>query len=413
MIFVDWPPYSAASNGVRCLYELAVLLNRAGHDVYGVPRNMNTYFRGQIDLPVSYREIPVAMHLFGSVGDFYIVAETAPPKMVAAARKRGITVIWWQLAPYRFLGSNNMPRAGDFSLPYSSYVDPDASSYYYYQPPLDHAWRQALAGFSPSSQADESGIRLCVYNGKGRIRALPRQILDLCGRAEVVAITRESPSSRAELLGLLRSCHGLISFDEFSALNLEAASMGVPVFIANPLFPAVCRSRFSVEKLREYVTEVPSEFEDFVGLRMRNALPPWAESDLMSSNEVTLRGWNALLLDASLFRHFQVEESSIERYAHYTHYLDAKRVISVCNGGQSGGVLFLPIFFALISRGRCPRLLLAAISLLDYAYVVFGFLFVRVRGVCTRVKCKIYGNPPRRSCYSYRRGLRSVLSLNA
>lgn len=413
MIFVDWPPYSAASNGIRCLYELAVVLSRAGHEVYGVPRKISAYSRGQIGLPVSYREIPVAMHLFGSVGDFYIVAETAPPKKVGAARKRGITVIWWQLAPYGFLGSNNLPRVGDFSLPYSSYVDPEASYYYYYQPPLDRAWQQALVGVSSSSQGDGSGLRLCVYSGKGRIRGLPRQILELCSRAEIIAITRESPSSRAELLGLLRSCHGLISFDEFSALNLEAASMGVPVFVANPLFPAVCRNRFSVEKLHQFVTNLPSVFEGSVDLRMRNTLLPWPVSDLMSGNEVTLRDWNALLLDASSFQYLRVEKASIERYARYTRFLKAKRVISVCNGGQSGGVLLLPLFAAVISRGKSPRLLLAAISVLDYVYVAFGFLFVRIRGVYVRVKCKISSKPQRRSCYSYRRGLRSVLLSKA
>lgn len=387
------------------------MLTQAGHEVYGVPRKASAYFRGQINIPSKYRRLPIANHLFGAAGDFYIVAETAPSKKVDSARKRGIKIVWWQLAPYRFLGGDSLPKAGDFCLPYSSYVDPDAPFYYYYQPPLDSVWSEGLSEVSGTSKIDR--LRLCIYNGKGRIVRLPQSILAMCAHADVVVVTRQSPSTRDELFKLLRSCHGLISFDEFSALNLEAASMGVPVFVANPLFPSACRKRFSVPQLQQLIAEVPSEFQKAVDLRSRNGFSPWVEKDLVAANQLTLQGWLSLLACPDSFHHLKVTRSKLQDYEAYTQFLRSKRVISVDNGGQAGGVLLFPLFSAWASRGECPFWLLLAIALLDHLYATLGFVIVKLSAVATRINRKLNRGALETPCYSYRRGLRSRLRVHS
>jgi hypothetical protein len=144
-IFIDWPGFSRNSNGVRCLYELALSLSQAGMSVYGVPRRLQSFFKSLNSLPSEYKDIRVAECPFGSSEDIFIAAETAPSRVMYSVRKQGIRVVWWQLAPYRLLDGELWPETGDMSLPFSSYVNPDSDQYFYYQPLPDSHWSAALS----------------------------------------------------------------------------------------------------------------------------------------------------------------------------------------------------------------------------------------------------------------------------
>ena len=91
--------------------------------------------------------------------------------------------------------------------------------------------------FCISSNNKKKHKRICIYTGKGRLKKLPKNIRNLFAEYDIQLITRVFPSTRKELFYLLLNSDAFISFDELTQINLEAASLGMPVFIANPLFP--------------------------------------------------------------------------------------------------------------------------------------------------------------------------------
>jgi len=371
-IFIDWPIYSKNSNGIRCLYELSLYLSQAGFSVYGVPRKLQVFFDLLKILPSEYKNILVAESPFGSSEDIFIAAETAPVSVIHSVRKQGMRVVWWQLAPYRLLDGKLWPKPGDMSLPFSSYVNPESDQYFYYQPLPDRHWRAALSETSISAPISAGQPRICVYNGKGRLKGLDNQILDLCAQSEIIPITRTIPKTRAMLIKLLKSAHGLISFDEFSAINLEAASLGIPVFLVNPLFEQRCRQYFSVEAFQSMVCQNADKFLQLVSLRMQHKLSSMQLEDLVVCNHATLANWKSLLENPSQYPAHKVTHQSLSRFHQYTRSLKNRRTISVHYGGQAGSSWLSSSYYADLSAGRIRFKLIALAHILDYLYIFFG-----------------------------------------
>jgi hypothetical protein len=370
-IFIDWPTFSGKSNGIRCLYELSLYLSQAGYPVYGVPRKLNTFFKSLKNLPPEYKDILIAENPFGSPNDVFIAAETVSARTIHLVRRHGIRVIWWQLAPYCLLDGQLWPMPGDMSLPFSSYVDPNANHHFYYQPRLESHWRAAL--LQPQPGLATSQTRICVYNGKGRLKGIKNnKILDLCSKSELVPITRATPATRASLIELLQSSHGLISFDEFSAINLEAASLGVPVFLANPLFEQRCRQNFAVEKFQSLICLDAAEFFRLVSIRMEHKLFPMELDELVAPNQSTLANWKLLLDDPSKFSAHRVTPEAICELRRYTRSLKRRRAISVHYGGQAGSSWLASSYVAALSTGRIGLILMVSVRILDYAYICIG-----------------------------------------
>jgi len=369
-VFIDWPLFSRNSNGILCLYELSLYLHRSGFAVYGVPRKFRAFLASVNTLPTRFRDIPFTAKPFGSSEDVFIAAETVPRRTMDAVRAQGIRVAWWCLAPFCLLDGTQWPRIGDLSLPYSSYVDPDSERYYYFQPDPDASFKRALA--HQKARPILARPRLCIYNGKGRFKKLTRRILDLCRESEIIMITRASPSSRRKLFELLSSSDGLITFDEFSALNLEAAALGLPVFLANPLFPERCRARFSIGKLQDYVVADDEKFCELIAQRRQNKLDPWDLSELTSLNDATLDAWQSLLRVPFAFSDHVVTPDAASRFNDHTKMLTDKRIISVDNGGQAGGVWMSTFYISAISKGRHYKAIMMAARILDYCYMIFG-----------------------------------------
>ena len=169
--------------------------------------------------------------------------DTTPKKILSSARKLGVKIIWWQLAPYCLLGGKSFPKIGDINLPFSSYCDPSADQYCYYQSKIDKIW---LSSLKYKSNNKKKHKRICIYTGKGRLKKLPKNIRNLFAEYDIQLITRVFPSTRKEVFYLLLNSDAFISFDELTQINLEAASLGMPVFIANRVsythltLPTIC-----------------------------------------------------------------------------------------------------------------------------------------------------------------------------
>ena len=338
-LYLDLPPYSHKSNGIRCLYELALELVRQGIEVIAVPRNPEQVRAAMQQAPPAMAALPTSPAPSGNAADLFLCAETVPLPMLQAARQRGMRIAWWQLAPFGLLGKTQYPRQGEHLLPFSSYTQPDAEQHFYYQPPLDQAWAAALQ--SPRPARNTGPLKIALYPGKGRLRRLPANLLALTRSSEVLLITRAHPETRAELFALLADCDGLINFDELSQLNLEAASLQIPVFLANRLFPDRCLDRFSVQRLREAVTGDPESFLQQVHQGQISASRPWTQDDLLATNQATVSAIKDLIArntQQSLIR----EQTQIQLLKTYTHQLKQRRAIYPnINMAESGGTLAL------------------------------------------------------------------------
>ena len=84
-------------------------------------------------------------------------------------------------------------------------------------------------------------------------------------------------------------CDGLISFDELTQTNLEAASLGIPVYLANPLFPKNCLKKFNIQDFRERITSSPEKFISM--LKKDFKLKPFDVNYLKSSNKITINNF--------------------------------------------------------------------------------------------------------------------------
>lgn len=387
-VFIDWPTFSRNSNGIACLYDLGLSLYRAGFNVYGIPRNFRSFLSSLHELPAEYRSLPVTAKPFGSELDYFIVAETISSKTIHRARVQGIQIVWWCLAPFRLLDGSLMPELGDLSCPYSSYVDPSVDRYFYHQPEFDIHFKRAHAG--QMNKNYNQSRRICVYNGKGRLRDLPADILSLCKQSEIIPIKRNLPPTRSQLFNLLVNVDCMISFDEFSALNLEAAALGIPVFLANPLFPSVCRQLFAITCLKDRVVADESDLLRLIVDRQKNCLSPWPLEYLYSANNATLSLWIELLNDSEKFKAERVNPNSILRFKNYSKYLKNKNIISIHNAGQAGSSWLTSWYISSLSSGIIGRPLLLAIAILDVIYIYFwpALLFVErlplVRNLITK-----------------------------
>ena len=366
-IFVDFPAYSHKSNGVRCLYEMALALAQKGIQVIGVPRNQGHFKDGLKHASQKIAALPTSPAPLGGAADLFLCAETVPLPLLKTARERGMRIAWWQLAPFGLLGKTQYPRHGEHLLPFSSYTQPDAESHCYYQPPLDQAWAASLQ--SPRPARTTGPLKIALYPGKGRLRRLPASLLALTRSSEVLLITRAHPETRAELFALLADCDGLINFDELSQLNLEAASLQIPMFLANRLFPDRCLETFSVQRLQEAVTGDPERFIQQVHHRHSTASRPWPQDDLLASNQATVSAIKALIKgqsQQSLIRN----QAQIQQLKAYTHQLKQQRAIYAnVNMAESGGTLALDDYLSYVkgSSTNDERILLK-IRILDTTF---------------------------------------------
>ena len=384
-LYLDLPPYSHKSNGIRCLYELALELVSEGIEVIGVPRHPDQVREALQQAPPAMAALPTSPVPSGNAADLFLCAETVPLPLLQAARQRGMRIAWWQLAPFGLLGKTQYPRQGEHLLPFSSYTQPDAIQHYYYQPPLDQAWAAALQ--SPRPARTSGPLKIALYPGKGRLRRLPPSLLALMRSSEVLLITRAFPETRAELFALLADCDGLINFDELSQLNLEAASLQIPVFLANRLFPDRCLESFSVQRLQEAVTGEPERFIEQVHQRHSSASNPWPQTSLLAANQATVFAIKALIggqSQQSLIR----DQTQIQPLKTYTQHLKQQRAIYAnVNMAESGGTLALDDYLSYVKGiSTNDERILLKIRILDTTFkLVSKFRLTKISEIIRRL----------------------------
>ena len=384
-LYLDLPPYSHKSNGIRCLYELALELVSQGIEVIAVPRHPDQVGDAMQQAPSGMAALATSATPIGTAADLFLCAETVPLPLLQAARQRGMRIAWWQLAPFGLLGKTQYPQKGEYLLPFSTYTQPGAEQHYYYQPPLDQAWHTALQ--SPRPGRTHGPVKIAIYPGKGRLRRLPASLLALTRSSEVLLITRAFPNTRAELFSVLADCDGLINFDELSQLNLEAASLQIPVFLANRLFPNRCLDTFSVQRLQEAVTDDPERFIHQVHQRHSTASRPWPQDNLLTSNQATVSAIKDLIEHNSKQSLIQ-QQGQIQQLKTYTKQLKQRRSIYAnVNMAESGGTLAIPDYLNYVkgTSDNDERILLK-IRILDTTFkLISKFRLTKISEVIRRL----------------------------
>jgi len=364
---------------------MALVLAQEGIQVIGVPRNQDHFKDGLKHASQKIAALPTSPAPLGNAADLFLCAETVPLPLLQAARQRGMRIAWWQLAPFGLLGKTQYPQPGEYLLPFSSYTQPDAEQHYYYQPPLDPAWATALQ--SPRPGRTHGPLKIAIYPGKGRLRRLPASLLALTRSSEVLLITRAFPETRAELFALLADCDGLINFDELSQLNLEAASLQIPVFLANRLFPDRCLESFSVQRLQEAVTGEPERFIEQVHQRHSSASNPWPQTSLLAANQATVFAIKALIggqSQQSLIR----DQAQIQPLKTYTQHLKQQRAIYAnVNMAESGGTLALDDYLSYVKgTSTNDERILLKIRILDTTFkLVSKFRLTKISEIIRRL----------------------------
>ncbi len=348
------PPYTEKSNGVLCVYNLFKFLN--------TKKDFQTIFLPRVILNTGLKNLKTKTKFLvefnfknAQKNDFFIVNDTTSKHKIKLARKKGLKIVFWQLAPYSLLGKNSFPKIGDYSLPFSSCCDPKAEKFYYYQTKIDRYWRAALK-YQNYFEKDS----VAIYTGKGKLRKIPDKIMDLFSKEDIQLITRNYPKERSELFKILLSSKALITFDELTQLNLEAASLGIPVFSVNHLFDDFCMSKFSIPKLQNLITSDPNYFKDLYLNNLLNKITLY-EKDLLEEDETTFFNIYKFIIGENSVR--QVSNLDIKRYKKWTSFLKRKDLLYPHIGGQSLGTLFINEFCHSLVNLKKYKFLLLRINL--------------------------------------------------
>lgn len=249
---------NARSNGHACMLTLALQLQAAGHSIFLLPFKPLKFFRNyQNKLPRRYKSLSFIADPTEIPGSVLMVPESAPKALVKKLRPSFEKIIWWLLAPSGVLTDFSPDiRRGDSLVAFSEFVLPGQSDYLFVHPKDD----PLLAYYSIQHRHENpKNKKMLLYTGKGRLKSLPRSLHRYLLSYDIELITRSSPATKVELIQLLKDSSGLISCDPMTNLNLEAATLGVPVYLTGNPFPYRCFSQFPAD-LSDLITDSPGSF---------------------------------------------------------------------------------------------------------------------------------------------------------
>ena len=345
IVYIDTPTFAPSSNGIKCIYHLAVQLANIGVNVRILPRDIRAFRR---KVPSEFKGIKISMPWQIEGPATLICIESVPANTVKIARRKGLQIFWWYLAPHGLLEKQKAtPRPGEKLAVFSPYVFPE-KEYYYFQPPLDNHWLHAIRKHRP--RTDHKKVVIGVYCGKGLLKALPEELRALMVDADIRVISRTSPKTRADLFALLSSLDGLVTFDEISQLTLESASIGIPVFIANPLFPRDSCLMFPLP-IEDFATSDHNEFIERIQKRRLNQTRQISISTLYTRNHDTI---NRILEDLRC-SDWEWTNTTAERYhniARFGRDLNQKNRIAPYYAGQSAGTYLFRLYLASLTYSK-------------------------------------------------------------
>ncbi|MFO0139762.1 MAG: hypothetical protein ACK535_17445, partial [Cyanobacteriota bacterium] len=332
IVFLIPTELNPRSNGHACILTLAKELQAVGYDVSLLPIQPYRFFRRYWQkLPKVYRQLRFLAHPSEALQpSFLVVPESTPRGLLNKLRPYFQDVLWWILAPSGLL-TNYKPamRVGDLMLPFSSFTLPYSPNYLFVHPPVDDALAKTNRIYLPHRLQLRS---VCLYTGKGRLKALPRPLHRAMLGLNIRLITRAYPSTRQKLINLLSDSRGLISFDPLTNLNLEAGNLGVPVYLPGNPFPPVCFTDFPID-LAPYVTD---DAEVFLARLAENAAPKKLSLQLFRSlNSQAVALMIRVFTDVSFVDSLRMKPETLHEINRYSQTIKSTRTIQTLFNGSA------------------------------------------------------------------------------
>ena len=397
IVFLIPSELNPRSNGHACILTMAKELQAVGYDVSLLPIQPYRFFRRYWQkLPKIYQQLKFLGHPSEALQpSFLVVPESTPRGLLNKLRPYFEDVLWWILAPSGLL-TNYKPamRVGDLMLPFSSFTLPYSPNYLFVHPPVDDALAKANRIYLPHRLQLSS---VCLYTGKGRLKALPRPLHRAMLGLNIRLITRDYPSTRQDLISLLTDSRGLISFDPLTNLNLEAGNLGVPVYLPGNPFPPVCFTDFPVD-LAPYVTD---DAEIFLARLADNAAPKKLSLQLFRSlNSQAVALMIRVCTDVGLVDSLRMKPETLHAIDRYSQTIKATRTIQTLFNGSALSSRFTPFYVRSLKLpywihiGLCQCLslidrvadVLAAIGLYKILQPFIGFFVNRLFSIGSRLR---------------------------
>ncbi|WP_413681408.1 glycosyltransferase [Prochlorococcus sp. MIT 1318] len=333
---------NARSNGHACMLTLALELQSAGCQIHLLPFKPLTFFRKYYqNLPIRYKSLSFIADPSEVPASILMVPESAPKFLVKSLRPYFQKIIWWLLAPSGVL-TDFCPdiRIGDYLLSFSEFALPGQIKHLFLQPELDVFFAHQLIKHRHQNSLNK---QVLFYSGKGRLKSLPRSLHRHLLDYKITIITRSFPSEKSELIQLLVNSRGLISCDPMTNLNLEAALLGLPVYLTSNPFPDSCFRDFPVD-LSSLITASPGYF--IQRLLDSSPLPRLRFEDLIAKNKSSVDFCKYFLADPEPLEAmaYRVNQKSLDTIDRYRRTILRSRSIQALKDGQSLSSSFLDVY---------------------------------------------------------------------
>lgn len=263
--FLAPPAFSCTSNGHRTLIQVIQQCRYRGLDCLIVSEDPDRLV-SQSTINIKDQILIENISELAERVQVCVVSDTSREEHVAKIRSKGIQIIWWMMAPVGFFdGGEPNVHKDDICIPYSSFVYPGSNRYWFYH---ESTTIDAIRDIDSDGQVSRTKRlgrtrtkkTIGIYSGKGRISLLEPPLERELSSMNLVEITRSRPRQKSDYVRLMDSIDGLISFDPLTAVALDVAMQGKPVYIVKNPFPVESFSMFPIKEIESVKTSA----EEFI-----------------------------------------------------------------------------------------------------------------------------------------------------
>ena len=400
---------SSSSNGHRCLSLMLQTLVTQGISCGVVVQSPSRFYQlSTLKIP---EIVPVLKpNQIPSRTISVIATDTSDASLVSELRIKQHHIIWWLMAPPVILGTPFPPiSALDQVLCYSAFILPGLQDYYFVQDPstfrqLQERYDKLRLANNQSNQRAQS--RIGIYCGKGRLTKLPKHLEQHLKTTTLVPFSRYWPQCQEDYSQLILSLDALISYDPLTAVNLDVACQGKPVFLPSDPFDSQAYSSFPLSCLRN-IYHSSHEFID--ALARTNNVSSTLEQTIHETaaiNVYSSKAFAAVILDVQA-KTKALNTDLVSRLEHYSKRIAETSTIQPYLDGQAASSTFLDLYILYIkSRTASQKIFEYPLRFLlitsDYViathlgrktYMLSVAILRRVAYSCFKLKCFVLRVP--------------------
>lgn len=218
------PHYDPKSNGIVLLFELALLLEKAGANVFLFPHSAKDFFEYSHLIRADLRTKVILDREKLPAGVYCITPEVTPQNVIEATQE--LRRIWFFLNKPMVITTIALRiRPDDYIVCYSTMISRCYFNLFINQP--------LQTDLVPVNRAEKENLIL-FYVGKGKVeKAVYDQIARFVRKYKgfkFLAITRSNPKHKRDYYELIKKAKLLICFDPITNVIYESILHGTPVY---------------------------------------------------------------------------------------------------------------------------------------------------------------------------------------